>query len=522
MGSPGEQRLVLGQTSIADAIRDHVVLIALVVVATVGSAIAYLALTPSSYQATADILVTPVSTSDTTLDGFSLFRDSAGPGSSVLTAARLATTPRVAAAAGRRLHSRDSVAALLRHVSAQPVGQANILSIVADAPSAKGAAAIANAFASTFVDQRTQTFQEQLDQRLQRLRASAAAIGGSSRDAAELAAIQDEIAGLSSYSGEADPTVEVARPATPPQSPSAPSTLLILMVAGLAGLLVGTAVAVWLSARAGLVQREAELARLGWLPVLARFPRSPTPDANAVDGEMAPELRDACRVLVSNLAGSGPSGAFPQSILVSSTRTSDLQATITASLATSLVGRGAKVLAVEVRPGSSGLEQALPQSLPPVDIDLFDEHSETLGNPLFDGSSAIRLIRAVSVPGRGLRRPREAQSVSTVLWRLEGTGDLMLLDAPPIGDVPDVIPIASAVEAVLLVVYLGETRVRELLALKEMLDRLDILPKGFVVLRRDKKPVQIPKHFRSWFGSGVEDGQMLSPQLSAEPEHDSA
>ena len=518
----------MGRTRVFDAIRERFLLILVVALAAIAGAVVYLVVTPKTYQATADILVTPDSGTDTVFDGFPLLRDSAGPGSSVLTAARLATAPDVAAAASRRLEFRETPENLLQTVTAEPVGQANILSIVAEAQSANHAAAIANAFAASFVHQRTRMFQHELNQRLTRLRASAQRISGQPGHAAEVAAIQDEIAALGPYVREPDPTVQVARLATPPHGPSSPHPALSLLIALVAGLLIGTAGAVWLDAREGLIRTEADLEHLGWLPVLARFPRARRMGSRPVvsaSGEMPVEFRVACRTLATNLAASGAEGAFPQSILISSPNGCEEQPLISASLSADLAATGVTVVAVDGHPGPGSLERVLSDAGPAVAVDLFDDADRPSRSAALRAAErpvGVRLMRAVSTHGRGLLRPLEALSVETVLARMERAADVVVLDAPPISEGPEVIAIADAVEATLLVIDLGRIRARDLVAFRDMFSRLNVEATGFVVLPRTRK------HSGGSLHPGMSlrrlaDTRLKRPHpLSSDPEHDSA
>jgi len=130
MSQPADERLK-ANTRYIDALREHWRLVAALVVVAVCSAVVYSALAPKRYQASADILVTPISSTDNSLVGLDLVRESADPtSSSVLTEARLVKTPGVAAAVRARLHLGMSQRALLDAISVEAVSQANVLSIV--------------------------------------------------------------------------------------------------------------------------------------------------------------------------------------------------------------------------------------------------------------------------------------------------------------------------------------------------------------------------------------------------------
>src|SRR3954466_14278855 len=127
------------------ALREHWLLILTLVVGAVGVAAVYSYTAPKKYKAEADLLVTPQS--DSAFDGLPVIRESNGLTSGVLTAARLRRTPQVARARRaapsrpRRCAGRGrpetpfalSRNALLAWTAVQPIGQSNIIAIVATA-----------------------------------------------------------------------------------------------------------------------------------------------------------------------------------------------------------------------------------------------------------------------------------------------------------------------------------------------------------------------------------------------------
>ena len=136
--------------------------------------------------------------------------------------------------------------ALLDAVAVDPVSQANILSIVATAPTAQQAAKIANAFADEIIHERTVRFQSQLIQRLERLRVILRDTEGKPGSTQEAAALQGEIAKLSPLLGEPDPTLHVASRAAPPYAPFSPRPVLSVLIALFASLLLGLGAALGL------------------------------------------------------------------------------------------------------------------------------------------------------------------------------------------------------------------------------------------------------------------------------------
>ena len=129
----GADRGERGGAWYVEAIRQHWRLIVVIVAVGVGSAIVYSAVAPKRYQAGADILVTPISSTDHSLVGFNLLQASADPTTSVLTEARLVKSREAADAVRARLGLATSQRALLDAVAVDPVAR-RTFSIVATSP----------------------------------------------------------------------------------------------------------------------------------------------------------------------------------------------------------------------------------------------------------------------------------------------------------------------------------------------------------------------------------------------------
>ncbi len=86
----------------------HAWLVVACVTVTVLAALLYVAVAPRRYQAKAEMLVSPVSSTDTALVGLPVLHSSNDPTQDVLTAASLMTTPQVAQAVVSALHLHES------------------------------------------------------------------------------------------------------------------------------------------------------------------------------------------------------------------------------------------------------------------------------------------------------------------------------------------------------------------------------------------------------------------------------
>ena len=160
---------------------------------------------PMRYEATAKLLVTPVS--DPTFAGFDLVRDAD-------TAAALVRTPEVATAVRTQLRIDRSASSLLHDVQTHVEGESNVVDVTAEDTAAVSAAQLANAFVDALIAQRTATFQSELSATLARTPSDA----------------------LRRLQGRPDPTLHRASTALAPTSSSSTNVAVLALVGAGAGL----------------------------------------------------------------------------------------------------------------------------------------------------------------------------------------------------------------------------------------------------------------------------------------------
>ncbi len=134
---PAEQA---GLSYYVEVVRERWLVIAAAIVLCLAGALVYLALASKSYEAEADLLITPASPNDELLTSLGVMHSSSDPTSDVETAAKLVTTVDVADRVRKELGTNRSATSLLKDVSATPVGQSAIVAVTAHAASATAAA----------------------------------------------------------------------------------------------------------------------------------------------------------------------------------------------------------------------------------------------------------------------------------------------------------------------------------------------------------------------------------------------
>jgi uncharacterized protein involved in exopolysaccharide biosynthesis len=158
-----------GVASYSQALREHWLLIAALVVLSVSIAALYSFTAAKRWESEASLIVTPLSSSDTVFLGTSALREGSVQSNSVLTAARLVQTPEVAQAASVLLGGALSPSALLGSVEVEPVSQSSLVTVRGKSDSAEGATRIANAFADAIVASRQKLLQADLTASIDRL-----------------------------------------------------------------------------------------------------------------------------------------------------------------------------------------------------------------------------------------------------------------------------------------------------------------------------------------------------------------
>jgi len=233
------------------------------------------------YDATSQLIVSPVSASDPTYLGLGLLRDTGGKRTAAASAAVLLRSPQVADAVRTQLgltRSRDSLLAALH---AHAAAGSDIVDVTVRDTSAVRAAQLANAFASALVAQRTVSFQSQLTSVIRRVRQQLLALPPNQRSVGTGAALQQRLTVLESLQGQPDPTIRPADQAEAPSSPAWPNRPLIVGAGAGAGLLLGLVVA----GIVVLVRRKPRL-REASPPAAPPAPAGPSPELRRLEQEL--------------------------------------------------------------------------------------------------------------------------------------------------------------------------------------------------------------------------------------------
>jgi tyrosine-protein kinase len=467
-----------------ETIRAKLGLVLAILTATVLVAVIYLLVANKVYEAEAKLLISPVPATDTSLSGLGLIRESADPTLDVETAAQLVTTPQVADAAAGELDNGSSPEDLLSKVKADPVGQSNIVAVVAEASTPQAAADLANAFAKGVVDVRTNDLDERIDAVLPPLKKQLETMPEGSSAADSLA---QQVTQLESLRAGDDPTFRFETPATPPDGPTWPRPLLTIIAAIILGMALGAAAAFIARMLDPRLKREQQLREIFRLPILARIPQEPGAQSDLPLRPLAISAAtlEAYRTLRATITAPGPGDSRPRSFMVTSPSPSDGKTSTAVNLATALASGGARTILIEADLRRPMLARTMgfspPHSVTSVlrgEVSLTDALirapglSENLALLMADRAGGDSATAELFGLPAGERMVEEAESIA----------DCVVVDSPPLTAVVDALPLARDVDSLLIVVRLGKTHLRRIRDLGELLAGNGISPTGFAVV----------------------------------------
>ncbi len=475
-----------GLSHYLEVVREHLrLIIACVVVATAIAGI-YAKVAPKSWTAESHLLVTPVN-SETNFVGLGLITNSGSPTGDVATAASLVTTSEVAAiVAGKLPHT--TAHSVLGQVSAVPVAESNVVAITATASSAARAQHLANAFALGTVENRTSVLHRQLDAIIPALREQVSALPFGQRTGQ--GSLGERLAALEALRAGPDPTITVASLAQLPTSPSWPRTKLSLIAGLLVGLLIGLGAAFALDGLDPRIRREETLRRIFRLPVLARIPRERHASARHSPlrpdelSEVALESYRMLRVALGVRGFSNSRFALTESrsVMITGSSSSEGKSTVALNFASALATAGNRVILIEtdLRRPSLGAALRIRPAHGITGVLMGDIALEDALVPL-DGAESNLAVLLVDQAGPFLADGLLANG-SELVEKAKTLAEYVIVDAPPVTEVSDALPLSKHVDDVLIVARLGHSRADRLTNLGEILARQNVRPTGLVIV----------------------------------------
>jgi tyrosine-protein kinase len=464
-----------------ETLRERAWIVVAAVAITTAVALLYLLTASKVYEASADLLITPISSEDPALVGLpGLIPPSNDPTRDVTTASQLITTIDVADRVKKTLDSSLSSRSLLRKVSAEPVASSNIVAVTAEAGSPSQATEIANAFASQAVAKQTEQLHTAIDERLPRLEARL------KQGAGDPTALRASITQLETLRSGSSPSMSLETKADPPSSPTSPRPALTIAGGLLAGLVLGIGAAFGSQALDPRLRREEQLRRLYRLPILARIPRQSRSRGDRPLGplELSPATSEAYRTLRGTLSVSRRvSGAGSHAILVTGSSPSEGKTTTAVNLASSLATAGHNVILIEAdlrRPGiGAALDLQSRYGVASVLVESIALRDALVTTPTFGSNLGILLA---DYEGGWISDLFALPAARELITEARRMADFVIIDSPPLTDVIDALPLVDYVDDVVLVAGVGKTHLKNLAQLGELLAEHGVKPSGFAVV----------------------------------------
>jgi Mrp family chromosome partitioning ATPase len=476
-----EQRIEIGRY--LEALRRGWRFGVLLVLAIVLPVLALSLAADETYRATARILVDE--TADPLAGDQSIDRRLA-------TVQKLLLTRRVLSAAAESLDVADPED-LRDSVRASADRDATLISVVGEAGTPENAARIANAVATSFIDEEQDAERARLSRARTNLEGELGQLGDGPDDVAQIQAIRERLSSLVVAEANIGTDLQLVDPATPPDAPFSPRPVRNSLIAFFIGVFVAVLVILAREQLSPRVSGARELGRLLGLPVLAGVPWTRTwlgPSRPRL--EMEHEAYQTLQALV----GFQLPPSTQRSLLITGAVHDEGKTRVAAGLGRALARAGHKTLLVSADlrwptlhqhfgvPSAPGLADVLVLRGRAVDSAL----GELIVTPTGDNRKATGLSDELHFLPSGVRPSHPARLLSdeaadgffAALGRRNY--DYVIFDAPPLLGIADSQLLARRTDSVVIVSRLDRVTVDNAFDLRETIERLDIEPLGLVVV----------------------------------------
>ena len=476
--------------------------VVLLIAVTVGGLAALWAQTRSvEYEANAQMLVTPLPADETAFLGLPYIRDTGDPPRTLQTAATLIDSQRAAAAAARQLGPEWTPSEVEKAIEVNPQGQSSVIEVTARAEDPDEAARVANRYIKSVIEVRRATLRPLVAASIESTRDQLARVPDDTSTAQTLA---DRLSRLQSVANGDDPTISISQVASPPREAIGSSKVLVVFVALLVGLVLGSIVALLISRlRPRRIVEEDELRSLFPLPVLTRIPELSRKSRRAATSSplaTPPTVREGFRTLQVQLE---LEASQHRSILMTSGSSADGKTTSAINFALELAGSGQDVILMDLDLRKPDIGRVLGLT-PVVSIEALAAREAHLGDALLELAAVPRLRVLPSAPISGFQVLEQlTRTLPDLVQEALELADYVIIDTAPLGEVSDALPLIRAVDDVLLVAQLGNTRAANVEAMRDLLARVEgDGPIGWVVIGANQRLVS-----SSYYYAGALDRQ---------------
>jgi capsular exopolysaccharide synthesis family protein len=464
----------------ADALRRSKLLIAAIVLSLTATVFLVSMALPKTYRATSKIVVEDAADPLQTGDEASVERRLA-------TLTTLLETRETLRRARRRVPG-ATVATLGDKVSSSVDPTANIINVVATDDSAAGAARIANAVAVTFLAEQRRVERRRLSRARAALQAALEELEGKTgvQIATERASIRERLTDLNVSAATRGSELALAEAAQPPTAPYAPRPLRNSLFAFFAAAFIAALVVLMRAQLKPHLSNTRELSRLLELPVLTEVPhvrrglghRPQT--VSSVEYEAYQTLQAAIRRQLPPTS--------QRTVLVTSALPGEGKTEVTAALGLVLSQAGYRTWLVSADMRWPKLHELFDVEQTPGLAEVLAGRRNGDSERIFELSAARSDRGLLHVLASG-RTPRDAAQLlaSDALDSFfddvrQSEYDYVLLDGPPLLGLVDSQVLAQRVDGVLIVCRPDRLTPETALAMRELLDRLEVDALGLAIV----------------------------------------
>jgi Mrp family chromosome partitioning ATPase len=461
------------------AIKAHWLVFALVVLVSLGAAVAALNLAPQKYEAHARVLVSPVPPDDPTFVGVQVIRDAGDPTRTAQTAATLLESERAAEVTAARLKRSWTPSRVAAAVSVEPLGESNVLAVRATAETPDQASTVATEYARSAVRVRAQAVAAQIRRLIASLQARQDATGRASDTAA--AELAGRVVQLETSLADGDPTLSFEQ-AAGPAAAIGPSSSLVLVLALLAGMALAAAAAVLLELTRTRVRDSDEARALFPIPVLARVPRLSRRTLRvAANGSFRLQgaAQQAFRTVYLQLI---QGEADRRVIMLTGASRGDGTTTCAVFLAVSIAFTGKQVILMDCDLRSPAADRLLGVDAgPPVTVsEDTDANLERKLIPVPGLPLSVMSVGAATHSAGGLEFL--VNQLSDLLESARRSADVVVVDTAPLGEVSDALPLLRDADDVIVITRPGHTDRRAFEVMRDLIQRMTTSVRGMIVV----------------------------------------
>jgi Mrp family chromosome partitioning ATPase len=451
-------------SAILNSVRAHPLLVVVVTIVTALAGLIWSAARSRSYEASAQVLLTPLSEGGRSLARIPLLVASSDRTRLAQTAANLLDSPAAAAETARAMGDGWTAERVAASVDVEPEGESDVLSLTATAHDPTLAARLANEFARAALEARDEKIRDIVVPLTTETERELSAVSDpSSPVALDLA---ERLGDLRSIGTTGDPTLSLSRRAQASAAPLGPSGKLIFLLSLLGGLAVGIGSALVIDTLGPRrIADDDDAVAATALPVLARVPAlSLLQRATASPVTFRPAAASALRMLQHQLE---LESTTRRCIMFAGVSPRDGVTTTVAELGLTLARAGHMVLLVDIDAREPKLASRLGAYEPPPLSDALGSGNEFVAVPHVSHLQLAAVGRhgSMGIPDDvAAEFPRLVDNARAVF-------DYVLVDAPPLAASGEALQVMYAVDTVVLVVRPRSTRVADLDAALSMLDR---------------------------------------------------